>query len=1350
MFNCLHRTAHLQTNCLNISEFPSSHYKINSSFALRSYPLFSLPISSLIRPPSVFISQSSISQDGIAALGTITSRSGVKFTHWQLSEDEQKIVMTLKWQKNSLSKENSVSECKVKIPPAKVFKTAGNIDKKSTETKAMSSIADDQTAATIAQENISESAAATKDMTSSVVVEIDSVESLKRGADADELSVPAKVIKVDASDVGTPAAVEEYIVGVKDDNKDLDGVQDAEREMLELANVAAAANNYTEVVVAQASTAADVTDAKQVSQNIITQADITPEVIAQANITQQAAGEILGDLANIASENPTNQVQIVVEQDVDPPGEKQGQEFYAQTDNFQQKVEALPEQQQTNTATVAAPQGVNPSMMSNLLHTAAAVAAAQNAAAATVQVVPGQAAGTIQLVPASEVQKTQELMAIGLPPQNVNQAGEEITKSNQTVFSYLVTSQGTLIAAHASDGSELISSTQSPAAKPKRTSAGKARKLSKNPKAAEPKSEVSVSDGEGHGSGVNQLGGMYVNGRPLPEPIRQRIVDLSHQGVRPCDISRQLRVSHGCVSKILARYYETGSIRPGVIGGSKPKVATAGVVMKITSYKRENPTMFAWEIRDRLLADGVCSQESVPSVSSINRIVRSKTHEFMKDNQRLSEQASLPSMIPHFKNERKRSATTPGSSSGGVQHVNGNTMSAVDVSNLQQIISGGENAPVVQQYVSLDSAGMYQLAVGHLGNQIAKSEGHTTASNDDQNRIYSLCNLLGITPSQAAILASNPAAFTQAATAVEGTVTTPSPAINATDTPKSQATPITSLPAVLASLPLGQQYELLKSVGGDIVGVNAPTDKSNQPRIVSVGTLNQPKGSVAPPTAPNQPVVVNSQGQILTQPGLILTTSQGQVLTQSGVQPGSLLVTSSGQVVSGTPSQITPTSAHGVNQVQTQQQPANNLFTLSQLSDSANLQQTLQSRSAVTISACGDNKTNKQDLIQVGATAQPGLVTLTQQQVQQLAAQGVILQPASNTTPGTEQPTGKSDAINEVVIETTVVDDTESGEKSDEKNTETAQKVASEQATNSADASITNEQQQLLKMLHNSIFVKQEPSEENAATSSANTHNIGQLLVASQQPQAQPGAAQLLSAAAALGALQPAQVIDANTNTNNSNQQQILTSNGQVLTTAQLQQLSSNLQQQQNQQQGIVQILSAAAQLQNQQQNLANNNNNNNNSNNQNLQQQLAVAQMIAANSNSTTSANARPTTQLQLNAGTLTELQPVSSLLSQLRPQPQQQSVAYSVATTGATLLPGQQMTALPSLVLPPTTVTGVTTTPSVVQGAPNPNLTQPFTTIYNEAWKMATNSGQPIVAVNQTATDSSSVPSAGDNKKN
>jgi hypothetical protein len=133
----------------------------------------------------------------------------------------------------------------------------------------------------------------------------------------------------------------------------------------------------------------------------------------------------------------------------------------------------------------------------------------------------------------------------------------------------------------------------------------------------------------GHG-GVNQLGGVFVNGRPLPDVVRSRIVDLAHQGVRPCDISRQLRVSHGCVSKILGRYYETGSIKPGVIGGSKPKVATPRVVDAIANYKKSNPTMFAWEIRDRLLSDGICDSDNIPSVSSINRIVRNKAAEKAK------------------------------------------------------------------------------------------------------------------------------------------------------------------------------------------------------------------------------------------------------------------------------------------------------------------------------------------------------------------------------------------------------------------------------------------------------------------------------------------------------------------------------------------------------------------------------------------------------------------------------------------------------------------------------------------------------------------------------------------------
>ena len=76
---------------------------------------------------------------------------------------------------------------------------------------------------------------------------------------------------------------------------------------------------------------------------------------------------------------------------------------------------------------------------------------------------------------------------------------------------------------------------------------------------------------------------------------------MAAAGIRPCIISRQLRVSHGCVSKILNRYQETGSIRPGVIGGSKPRVATPEVEKKIEEYKNGNPNIFSWEIRDRLI-----------------------------------------------------------------------------------------------------------------------------------------------------------------------------------------------------------------------------------------------------------------------------------------------------------------------------------------------------------------------------------------------------------------------------------------------------------------------------------------------------------------------------------------------------------------------------------------------------------------------------------------------------------------------------------------------------------------------------------------------------------------------------
>lgn len=95
----------------------------------------------------------------------------------------------------------------------------------------------------------------------------------------------------------------------------------------------------------------------------------------------------------------------------------------------------------------------------------------------------------------------------------------------------------------------------------------------------------------------------------------------------------KLRVSHGCVSKILARYAETGSIKPGSIGGSKPRIVTADIEQKIDEYKNTYPhgTMFVWEIRERLVRDGVCKPTSLPSLSTLTRMLRDNDQNGLDD-----------------------------------------------------------------------------------------------------------------------------------------------------------------------------------------------------------------------------------------------------------------------------------------------------------------------------------------------------------------------------------------------------------------------------------------------------------------------------------------------------------------------------------------------------------------------------------------------------------------------------------------------------------------------------------------------------------------------------------------------
>ena len=123
---------------------------------------------------------------------------------------------------------------------------------------------------------------------------------------------------------------------------------------------------------------------------------------------------------------------------------------------------------------------------------------------------------------------------------------------------------------------------------------------------------------------MNQLGGAYVNGKPLPKEIRLKIIALAFQGLRPCDISRRLQITHGCISKLLSKYRKTGSIQPGGEGVGRPRVITPLIAQKIKQLAKQQPGMYSWEIRDRLVQENIFSRENIPSLSSIRQFLKEK------------------------------------------------------------------------------------------------------------------------------------------------------------------------------------------------------------------------------------------------------------------------------------------------------------------------------------------------------------------------------------------------------------------------------------------------------------------------------------------------------------------------------------------------------------------------------------------------------------------------------------------------------------------------------------------------------------------------------------------------------
>ena len=97
---------------------------------------------------------------------------------------------------------------------------------------------------------------------------------------------------------------------------------------------------------------------------------------------------------------------------------------------------------------------------------------------------------------------------------------------------------------------------------------------------------------------------------------------MAELGIRPCDISRQLKVSHGCISKLLSKYNDTGSFEPGRAQRKTSRDVSSEVKNKIEEYRRAAPGIFSWEVKEKLVADGYCTKESLPPLTVISRMLR--------------------------------------------------------------------------------------------------------------------------------------------------------------------------------------------------------------------------------------------------------------------------------------------------------------------------------------------------------------------------------------------------------------------------------------------------------------------------------------------------------------------------------------------------------------------------------------------------------------------------------------------------------------------------------------------------------------------------------------------------------
>ena len=105
--------------------------------------------------------------------------------------------------------------------------------------------------------------------------------------------------------------------------------------------------------------------------------------------------------------------------------------------------------------------------------------------------------------------------------------------------------------------------------------------------------------------------------------MREEIIEIYNEGFSVTEISNDVRVTVRGVNKII-NHYAHGTLFPFCRGGSEADVVTEDVLHCIEIWKLLRPSIYTREIQNRLLHEGICDRDKLPSISAINQSLRGK------------------------------------------------------------------------------------------------------------------------------------------------------------------------------------------------------------------------------------------------------------------------------------------------------------------------------------------------------------------------------------------------------------------------------------------------------------------------------------------------------------------------------------------------------------------------------------------------------------------------------------------------------------------------------------------------------------------------------------------------------